>query len=271
MLRSAFSTARRQRLAVCTGVVVVAIAVPPAVGAPSVTAQLAKVTKLATKADKNATKALNLAKTASGSAAGANGAAGATGPAGPAGPGGPKGDAGAAGAAGPAGPKGDTGATGAQGPQGPAGAQGPKGDKGDKGDTGLQGPQGPAGSSTVYAAEYGDGTFDSNDWITSSFQNFGTKTLATAGAYVINAKAQFKAINPDNVTCELTKTSGAARTVLDTSTNYLLGNHSGGAAYTAATTVAASDVIALECKEDVAGNIDVTRTSITILPVGSIE
>lgn len=142
MLRSAFSTARRQRLAVCTGVVVVAIAVPPAVGAPSVTAQLAKVTKLATKADKNATKAIALAKSASASASGANGANGANGSAGPAGP---KGDTDAAGPAGPAGPKGDAGAPGAQGPKGDKGDTGAQGPAGAQGPVGPQGPAGPAG------------------------------------------------------------------------------------------------------------------------------
>lgn len=270
MLRSAFSTARRQRLAVCTGVVVVAIAVPPAVGAPSVTAQLAKVTKLATKADKNATKALNLAKTASGSSAGTAGAAGAAGPAGP------KGDTGAAGPAGPAGPKGDAGATGAQGPQGPAGAQGPKGDKGDKGDTGLQGPQGPAGAATGYVAAAGNGSADATPVLDSSASEV-SKVLPKAGSYIVNAKISLLAVAGSGgiASCELVHLDGTATPpVLDSSQNLIGGPpNATGASYTAGVTVAAGDAISLNCKAlgGTGGNLDVTRANLTILPVGSIE
>lgn len=269
MLRSAFSTARRQRLAACTGVIVLALAVPPAIGAPTVPAQIAKLTKLAKKADKNATTALKLAKTAS--SATAAGAAGAAGPAGP------KGDTGAAGPAGPAGAKGDAGATGA------TGAQGPKGDKGDTGATGATGapgapgapgPAGPAGSAAAaFTATDGDGTADPGDGLTTAFAPMVTKILPDAGSYAIIGKASFEALTGNTTAdCELVRHSGLTRTVLDSSSNYILSSSQAtGASFTAAATVAANDSIAIECKSDVATTIDVTRSSLTILPVGSIE
>ncbi|MDQ8042987.1 MAG: hypothetical protein AAGC46_14035 [Solirubrobacteraceae bacterium] len=124
MLRSLVSTARRQRFVALLGVIVLALAVPPAFGASSVTAQIAKALKLAKTANTNATKALTLAKTSSAGATGAKGATGASGATGAAGPAGPAGQTGAAGPAGPTGAKGDKGDTGAQGPQGPAGPAG---------------------------------------------------------------------------------------------------------------------------------------------------
>ena len=262
MLRFAFSTARRQRLTACTGVVVLALVVPPAFGAPSVTAQIAKVTKLATKADKNATKALTLAKTASAATAGAAGEKGATGPAGP------KGDAGAAGATGPAGPagakgdKGDTGATGAVGPQGPAGTPG------------VQGPAGPSGSSTAYIATDGDGVANPGNALTQTLDPTVTKILPDAGKYVVNATASFERLGGDGtVHCELIQTHGTTDTTLDASSNYLYSTiPNQQAAYSAAITAAANDEISVQCKVMSASpQVDVTRTNLTILPVGSFE
>jgi hypothetical protein len=132
MLRSLVSTARRQRFVAFLGVVVLALAVPPAFGASSVTTQIAKALKLATKANAtattantNATKALTLAKSASTGTAGEKGATGAAGPAGP------------TGATGAAGPKGDTGAAGAKGDKGDTGAPGAPGAPGAKGADGV--------------------------------------------------------------------------------------------------------------------------------------
>lgn len=267
MLRSALSTARRQRMAACTGVVVLALAVPPAFGGPSVTAQLAKVTKLATKADKNATTALKLAKSAS--AASATGAAGATGPAGP------KGDAGAAGAQGP---KGDTGAAGATGPKGDtgaAGAQGPKGDKGDTGSQGPVGPAGPSGSSTAYVATDGDGTAQPGNALTDTFDPTVTKILPDAGSYVVIGKVSSENLGVfgASVICELVHLSDATRVVLDSSKDSIPSSgQTATAAFNAAVTVAANDSIAVECKVPPGGySVDVTRTNLTILPVGAIE
>ncbi len=270
MLRSAFSTARRQRMAACTGVVVLALAVPPAFGGPSVAAQLAKVTKLATKADKNATTALKLAKSAS--AASAEGAAGAAGPAGP------KGDTGAAGAQGP---KGDTGAAGATGPKGDAGAtgaqgpQGPKGDKGDTGSTGPVGPAGPSGSSTAYVATDGDGTAQPGNALTDTFDPTVTKILPDAGSYVVIGKVSSENLGTfgASVICELVHLHNATRVVLDSSKDSIPSSgQTATAAFNAAVTVAANDSIAVECKVPPGGySVDVTRTNLTILPVGAIE
>lgn len=148
MFRSLVSTSRRQRFVAFLSVVTLALAVPPAFGAPSVATQVKAALKMAKKADKNATTALNLAKSASKGGEGAKGATGPAGPAGPAGTVGAKGDAGAAGAVGPVGPKGDTGAAGSQGPQGL------QGEKGDTGATGAQGAPGADGSSAP-ALSYG--------------------------------------------------------------------------------------------------------------------
>lgn len=253
MLRSAFTTARRQRLAVCTGVVVLAVAVPPAFGGPSVTAQLAKVTKLATKADKNATKALTLAKSASASTAGAAGAQGAAGPAGP------KGDTGAAGPAGAAGPKGETGATGAQGPQGlqgPQGIQGPKGDTGAKGDPGQDGvakaihAQMPAAQ--LLLPEYGPGP------ILSELPEPNTAYALTAHIALDNANdAGAKTVN-----CELR----AGTTVLDAgrvSHMYnLYSNNITLTGFAPAAATPASAEIGVFCKGDQSAN-DPTTSSVS--------
>lgn len=254
MLRSAFTTARRQRLAVCTGVIVVAVAVPPAFGGPSVTAQIAKVTKLATKADKNATKALTLAKTASASTAGAQGEKGATGPAGP------KGDAGAAGATGP---KGETGAT---------GPQGPKGDTGAPGAPGAQGPAGPAG------APGQDGAAKSLFATLPRQQlnnTYGASPLVSVTpdantAYVVTAHVA--ADNPSGnssltLNCELR----AGSTVLDTGSQYPFhGNYSANVTLTsliAATATPDDAKIGVYCKDDAAspslwGKITITGVSV---------
>ncbi len=270
MLRSAFSTARRQRLAACTGVVVLALAVPPAFGGTSVTSQIAKLTKLTKKADKNAKTALKLAKSASAAtSSGATGAAGPkgdAGPAGPAGPAGAKGDAGAAGATGAQGPKGDTGAT---------GAQGPKGDKGDTGSTGPVGPQGPSGSSKVYVATDGDGNVQPGNELTSDFDPSVTKILPDAGSYAVMAKVSSENTGAfgASVICQLVHISGATTVVLDSSRDSIPSSgQAATAAFNAAVTVAENDSIAVECKVPPGGyNVDVTRTNLTILPVGTIE
>jgi hypothetical protein len=257
MLRSLVSTARRQRFVAFLGVVVLALAVPPAFGAASVTSQIAKALKLATKADKNATtanananKALSLAKSASTGATGEKGATGATGPGGPAGPTGPAGSKGDTGAAGPAGAKGDTGETGAPGAPGAPGADG---------------APGPAGSAKVYAAT---DIRDAADPMDNVLGDVMTKTAGLdlpAGSYLVNAHISFAVVgSTDTASCRLVKGS----TVLDESRGFVFTNGE-DASFTAVTTTGAA-TIELDCKGSGAGNLAYPRVTLNALPVQQV-
>lgn len=264
-LRLPVARVRQHRRAIAVlGVITLVAAAPPAFGTASVTSQIAKAIKLATKADKNATTAIKLAKSAS--AAGAAGAAGPAGAKGATGAAGPKGDTGAAGAAGAAGPKGDKGDTGAQGPQGIQGIQGPAGPAG-------SGAGGGGGASAIYVATDGDGTRNDAGGLPDTFSPTATKTISVAGNYLITGKASFVSIGAgDVVTCEVTQTRGGGiRNVLDSSKDRVGSSNATGAAYVAAAAILAGDIIALECRTDGPGNVDVTRTQLAIAPVASIQ
>lgn len=106
----------RRRFIVAFGVLLALNLAPQAVGQSSVSTQVARALKLATKADKNARSALLLARRVSAASATAT----TPGTKGDTGPQGPKGDTGATGATGAAGPAGPAGAAGADGADGVA-------------------------------------------------------------------------------------------------------------------------------------------------------
>lgn len=233
MFSSLVSTARRQRLVAAAGIVSLAIAVPPAFGAPSVTKQVAQALKLAKKADTtakkadaNATKALSLAKTNSTGAPGSQGPKGDTGPAGPTGP------AGATGATGAAGPKGDTGATGATGAQGPQGIQGPAG------------PAAPAGGgATVYAdTDVPDPAVDFDNTLNPTLAKIVSVTVP-AGSYVVSGHLAVMG-SSDVAFCELRNGS----TVIDESKARVPSDGGADVGFQAATTTSASTEVSVWCR-----------------------
>lgn len=253
MLRSLVSTARRQRFAAFLGVVVLAIAVPPAFGAPSVSSQIKSALKLATRADKNATAALKLAKTASTSTAnGTAGEKGAKGDAGAPGASGAKGDAGPAGptgATGAAGPKGDTGATGSQGPQG------------------IQGPAGtpaPAGSGAKgYLAKLSaDLPIDTTGVDVTVIGTPG------AGSYTVNGNVELTANASDGITCQLV--AGSA-TLDSTTIGNINQNQRAVVNLVGAGTIAASDDLKIRCTSMTADIALVAiRSNLTAVSVGTL-
>jgi hypothetical protein len=245
--------ARRTRRTIATlSVVALAVTVPPAFGGTSITAQVAKALKLATKADKNATQALTLAKKAG------------TTPTGEPGPAGAKGATGAAGATGPAGP---AGATGAKGDTGAAGAQGPKGDKGDTGAQGPQGPAGPAapggGSTKLYA--YSHTAADSSDNVVQSTDTTLATLALPAGSYLVQGHVALNLIGgTDTASCKLTVDGGE----LDSSTSKSFGGGT-DASFTAPLTSSTATSLAIVCKSS-SPNFQAQHVNLTALPVSQV-
>lgn len=277
MLRPLVSTARRQRFVALLGVIVLAIAVPPAFGSSSVATQLAKALKLAKTANTNASKALTVAKAAG---AGTAGTKGATGPAGPAGPAGTTGATGPAGPAGPAGAQGDT------------GAAGPKGDKGDKGDTGatgatgaqgIQGPPGtpattpPGGSGVAYAASH-SGATDPNLPVDTNPTTLLTKHLP-AGTYVINARVSLQTDRTDGAYFECSLLNSAAaqndEPIDDVSSGKTYGSYQSDVPLQGTLTLASEADISISCLDKTGvsngGYFTAISAKLTAIQVGSIS
>lgn len=258
-LRSLSSSS--QRVLALLSVLFLALAVPPAFGAPSVTSQVKKALKLATAANKNAKLARQAADAAIKKTNGLN----------PATP--------ASGARGEAGPQGANGATGPQGPagaQGPVGAQGPAGPQGAKGDQGVPGPQGPAGGgATVYATNWIAGGDVPRIKLAKVAVGPPAVTATPvigkdvpAGSYLMNTSLSFR--NESAVrTVVCTATAGA--TVIDQGTASPAGSSMANIALTGAVTLAAPGRIEVACHTQVDQMSEVLSASMTALPVNAVQ
>lgn len=263
-MRKPLAVLRHHRLIAALCAAGLVLSVPQAVGAPSVSAQVKKALKLATKADSNARKAVKLAEEA-------------------------KSGTPSAGAQGPAGPQGERGTNGSQGIQGLTGPAGPKGDKGDKGDPGVAGAQGPAGPSggaaTLLATSVIDPTPANSGPVEAEDHDIRVNTWESAatlrvpsGAYLLGANLQAKYIagSPQGVICRLLQdgdeinraaTQSLASSGQRTRTRTI--SFSQPVQVAAATTFEISCMMEGDPTND-ANTVSADRTYITAMPVGAI-